>query len=93
MDAIQVLVQSTLKMSLVLAKLPNEAISFAAAASVLLDHGHGHRRASGRDRSSGLLEGMDAIQVLVQSAHGGRKVVMGTPSTARMNSGVTRLML
>ena len=26
-------------------------------------------------------------------AHGGMKVVIGTPSMARMNSGVTRLML
>ena len=26
-------------------------------------------------------------------AHGGRKVVTGIPSTARMNCGVTRLML
>ena len=26
------------------------------------------------------------------AAHGGRKVVMGRPSTARMNCGVTRLM-
>ena len=32
-----------------------------------LDHGHGHRRASGRDRSAGGLEVVEAVEVLVES--------------------------